>query len=269
MTVTATDVTDGSKTPSTSAPIPVTNTAPTVVDDAYTMRQDDTLDVPADGVLDNDTDPEGQAIVVAAPRPASGPSHGTLTLHADGSFTYTPDAGYNGTDSFTYTATDGDLTSVAATVTIRSTTAAYVSSSDWSTSFDSARYLDLTFPAYVAPGSDVTGATFHHAYRSDTTGDTTCYYFQVFSGATLLATHGSAASPVSCNCRHGVRDGRHPAARRSTPTPRPTTSRCDCSSGTPAAASRHTCSRPSASTPPTTEHGRRATDESGTKQDPS
>ena len=137
--------------------------------------------------------------MVAAPRPASGPSHGTLTLHADGSFTYTPDAGYNGTDTFTYTATDGDLTSVAATVTITVHDTSYVSSSDWSTSFDSARYLDLTFPAYVAPGSDVTGATFHHAYRSDTAGDTTCYYFQVFSGATLLATHGSAASPVSCN----------------------------------------------------------------------
>ena len=45
----------------------------------------------------------------------------------------------------------------------------------------------------------VSGATFTHTYRSETAGDTTCYYFEVYHGATLLATHGSAGSPVSCN----------------------------------------------------------------------
>jgi hypothetical protein len=45
----------------------------------------------------------------------------------------------------------------------------------------------------------ITSATFRHEYRSATAGDTTCYYFEVYSGATLLATHGSAGSPVSCN----------------------------------------------------------------------
>ena len=41
----------------------------------------------------------------------SGPAHGTLTLNADGSFTYTPDANFNGPDSFTYKANDGDADS--------------------------------------------------------------------------------------------------------------------------------------------------------------
>ena len=45
----------------------------------------------------------------------------------------------------------------------------------------------------------MTGATFRTGYRSEIAGDTTCYYFEVYDGATLLATHGSAGSPVSCN----------------------------------------------------------------------
>jgi hypothetical protein len=85
------------------------------------------------------------------------------------------------------------------TIDISVSDGAYVSSSGWSTSFDSSRYLDLTFPAYVPAGSVVTGATFRHSYRSTTGGDTTCYYFEVYNGSTLLAAHGSAASPVSCN----------------------------------------------------------------------
>ena len=40
-------------------------------------------------------------------------SNGSLTLNADGSFSYTPNAGFWGTDSFTYTATDGHAISNA------------------------------------------------------------------------------------------------------------------------------------------------------------
>jgi hypothetical protein len=45
-------------------------------------------------------------------------SHGTLTLNADGSFTYTPAAGYSGSDSFTYVANDGTVDSSIATVNL-------------------------------------------------------------------------------------------------------------------------------------------------------
>src|SRR5262249_53289120 len=49
----------------------------------------------------------------------SGPTRGSLTLNADGSFTYTPSANYNGTDSFTYKANDGTADSNVATVNIK------------------------------------------------------------------------------------------------------------------------------------------------------
>ena len=49
---------------------------------------------------------------------ASGPANGALTLNPDGSFVYTPNSQFNGADSFTYTASDGQTGSVPATVTI-------------------------------------------------------------------------------------------------------------------------------------------------------
>ena len=51
------------------------------------------------GVLANDTDQEDDRLTAALVAP---PSHGTLHLNADGTFDYTPQAGYNGPDSFTY-----------------------------------------------------------------------------------------------------------------------------------------------------------------------
>ncbi|HEX2118148.1 MAG TPA: Ig-like domain-containing protein [Acidimicrobiales bacterium] len=62
------------------------------------------------------TDPEGAALTYTA---VDGPSHGNLSpIAADGSFTYTPAAGYTGPDSFTFTAGDGTHTSAVATFAI-------------------------------------------------------------------------------------------------------------------------------------------------------
>ncbi len=73
--------------------------------DTYTTTQEQPLVVAAgSGLLANDSDrddSELSAILI------SGPQHGTLDLNPDGSFTYTPDAGFSGTDSFTYRASDG------------------------------------------------------------------------------------------------------------------------------------------------------------------
>lgn len=66
-------------------------------------------------VLTNDRDPEGRPLTAAL---VSGAANGTLTFNTNGTFTYRPNAGFIGTDRFTYRANDGLATSNVATVTI-------------------------------------------------------------------------------------------------------------------------------------------------------
>jgi len=69
-------------------------------DDAYQLNEDSTLTIAAaQGVLANDINITGQPLSVET---VTTTNHGTLNLAADGSFTYTPNADYVGTDSFTY-----------------------------------------------------------------------------------------------------------------------------------------------------------------------
>src|SRR4029079_16763791 len=80
------------------------NDAPVAANDTAVLAEDTTLTVAAPGVLGNDTDVEGDLLNAAV---VSGPLHGTLTLNSNGSLSYTPAANYNGPDSFTYKANDG------------------------------------------------------------------------------------------------------------------------------------------------------------------
>jgi hypothetical protein len=96
---------------------PAGDTQPLVFAHSYTVLDNGILSVPASGVLVKDVSANGQALTAVL---ASGPGHGTLSLNADGSFTYTPVANFVGTDSFTYQAKGSDGTlSTAAPVTIQ------------------------------------------------------------------------------------------------------------------------------------------------------
>jgi VCBS repeat-containing protein len=91
------------------------NDAPVATVDSYTTDEDTALNVAAPGVLGNDTDVEGNPLTAIK---VSDPANGSVVLNADGSFDYTPNGDFNGTDSFTYKANDGTLDSNVATVTI-------------------------------------------------------------------------------------------------------------------------------------------------------
>ncbi len=95
------------------------NDRPVAIEDNYSTDEDVPLTIEAAGVLANDYDIDGDiitAIVTHQPR------HGELILNPDGSFTYTPDANFNGSDFFKYRADDGETRSkvVRVNLTVRS-----------------------------------------------------------------------------------------------------------------------------------------------------
>jgi VCBS repeat-containing protein len=95
----------------------VTNQAPTAGNASYSVTPGQTLTVPTgSGLLQYASDGDGDALAVLL---VTTTAHGTLTLHADGSFVYTPTAGFTGTDTFTYRVSDGITTSALATVTLQ------------------------------------------------------------------------------------------------------------------------------------------------------
>ena len=83
----------------------------------YSLNEDGSLTVnAANGVLQNDSDADGDALTASI---VTGPSNAaSFTLNADGSFTYTPTANFSGTDTFTYQVSDGNGGTDTATATI-------------------------------------------------------------------------------------------------------------------------------------------------------
>ncbi|HEY0551105.1 MAG TPA: Ig-like domain-containing protein, partial [Verrucomicrobiae bacterium] len=105
----------------TSAPVTVTitinptNDVPRATNDAYAVDSDTTLNISVPGVLGNDFDPDEDELHTIL---TTNVTHGTLSLSTNGSFTYTPAAGYAGNDSFAYRAVDGKATSAVAVATL-------------------------------------------------------------------------------------------------------------------------------------------------------
>ncbi|MCA0931254.1 tandem-95 repeat protein [Lutimonas saemankumensis] len=91
-----------------------TNEPPIARDDFYELNENEPLEIDAEsGVLSNDLDPDDDILIAILKEDVS---NGILDLMPDGSFVYTPAAGFFGEDSFVYLANDGEFDSNPATV---------------------------------------------------------------------------------------------------------------------------------------------------------
>jgi VCBS repeat-containing protein len=93
----------------------VVNNSPVAKNDSFNVKVDTMLTVNKPGVLANDYDLENAQLTAFI---VTQTTNGTLTFVNDGSFSYQPNNGFTGTDSFTYKVSDGELDSNTATVTL-------------------------------------------------------------------------------------------------------------------------------------------------------
>lgn len=96
--------------------ITAANSGPQTQPESFSVKAGQTLDVPAEGVLANDTDPDDDALTA---RLAGQAKKGSVTVNADGSFSYLAKKKAKGTDTFTYLATDSTGLSAVEKVNIQ------------------------------------------------------------------------------------------------------------------------------------------------------
>jgi VCBS repeat-containing protein len=113
----ANDGTSDSNLATVTISVSPVNDAPVAAADGYTVDQDSVLSIAAQGVLSNDSDVDGDTLTAIA-WSGNSAQGGQVVLNSNGSFTYTPPTGFSGTDTFSYRASDGSLTSNWATVSI-------------------------------------------------------------------------------------------------------------------------------------------------------
>jgi VCBS repeat-containing protein len=190
------------------------NEAPVANNDGpFTVQTGTTLTITAPGVLVNDTDVDTAAENLTAEL-VSGVAHGTLALNSNGSFTYTPAAGYTGPDSFSYRVNDGEavnnlsnVATVAIDVAAEANQAPVAVSDTFNTNEDTA--LVVNRPGVLANDTDVDSATLtaalvagpqHGALNLNTDGSFTYTPNVNFNGQdsfTYKSNNGSSDSNVA------------------------------------------------------------------------
>ncbi|UOG93249.1 MAG: Ig-like domain-containing protein [Candidatus Thiothrix sulfatifontis] len=105
----------GTDTATVTITVNPVNDNPVAVNDSATTAEDVVLH--GSTILINDSDVDGNTLT-ATTTPVTLPVHGILALNSNGTYTYTPEQNYNGTDSFVYAITDGNGGTATATVDI-------------------------------------------------------------------------------------------------------------------------------------------------------
>jgi subtilisin len=166
----------GSDTATVTVTITAVNDAPVAVNDSATTAQGTSVTV---SVLTNDTDIDSSTLSVAS---ASDPPHGTVVVNGNGTITYTPDAGYSGSDAFGYAATDGSATSNVATVSITVTASPppppnlfHVGDLDGSTSIAGKTWTaKVTIRIENASNAPLSGAVVTGSWSNGSSGSASC-----------------------------------------------------------------------------------------------
>ena len=202
------------------ATVTLTVAPPVANNDSYTVGENTPLTVAKPGVLGNDTDPDTTALGAVL---VAGPTHGSLTLNGNGSFTYTPATSFIGTDSFTYQAIDATSTSNTATVTltvVKPTGQATFVKTDTTTQ-------GTWMGTYGADGYNVVGATTNNPkYPSYATVTASGYSSYTWSANTTDVRRSPESQRFGSDRRRLVRQQFHGGRqhhRRPEPTPWPST----------------------------------------------
>ncbi len=174
------------------------NQVPVAVSEQFVLEANSTLGVDAPGLLANDTDPDSDPLTAL---PVAFATHGRLRLFEDGSFTYTPDLGFVGDDSFSYRALDGKGFSniVTVSLSVRVSSGALVSHHDYYRTEQGQR-LVLPSPGVLTNDVDPDGGILSAQVRSPT-----------LFGELMLAENGSFSyEPQAAN--YGVDHFRYRAS---------------------------------------------------------
>lgn len=158
---------------------------PSVMAAGYSDVSGMTLAVPAaSGALANDSDPQGLSLAAVL---LTDPANGTLTFDSDGSFAYTPNSGFVGTDSFIYQAGNGYALSAPATVTIAVTPATLTWASGQSGNWTDAKWSG----PLPYPNSTVSATVGGSASVVNVTNDESAYGLTVLWGAQVSVGAGA------------------------------------------------------------------------------
>ncbi len=175
------------------------NKPPVANDDSISTNEDNQITF---NVLSNDSDPDGDMLTAAI---ADNPSHGNVAITASGSVTYTPSVNYYGSDSFTYSISDGhDTDTATVTITVNPINDPPVASSP-SVTVGEDGTITITLPATDIDSNSLTYTIVSlpsHGTLEDDDGDDMITYtpaagFTGEDGFTFKANDGDADSNIA------------------------------------------------------------------------